>query len=127
MSKEKPHGNTIEVNNTPHHLYVIYDHQLHRIYKFGVCGGPIRKNGNSPRLTKQVNLFNTIDDIEARFTGRILLRDIKGTIRAYILEDDMVDLFRSKNEDKLPNGNGGHPYLGRKYAFLLIEAGEELY
>lgn len=126
MSKVGPHGNTIEVNDTPYHLYLIYDNHLSRIYKFGVCGGPIRKNGNSPRLTRQVNLFNTIEDVNERFSGRILLRDIKGIIRAYILEDDFVDLFRSKNDDKLPNGNFNHPYLGRKYTYLLIEAGEEI-
>lgn len=127
MSKRKSHGNTIEVNDVPHHLYLIYDHQLHRIYKFGVCGGPIRKNGNSPRLTEQVNLFNTIDDVDERFTGRILLRDIKGIIRAYILEDDFVDLFKKKNKGQLPNGNPNHPYLGRRHSFLLVEAGEDLY
>jgi hypothetical protein len=125
--KVSPNPNEIIINDKPYHLYIIYDHQRRSIYKFGVCGTPLRKNGNSPRMTAQVNSLNQPDkDIAIRYTGRILLEDIKGIIRAYIAEDDMVDFFRLKNNDELPRGNEGHLYLGRKYAYLLLEAGEDL-
>lgn len=120
-------SNQILVNDKPYHLYVIYDHQRHSIYKFGICGRPLRKNGSSPRLVEQLNNYNRPDfDKGVRFTGRILQKDIEGIIRAYIAEDDMMDFFRAKNNDELPRGNEGHLYLGRKYTYLLIEAGEDL-
>jgi len=125
MQESNP--NEIVIDDRPYHLYVIYDHQRRSIYKFGVCGRPLRKNGTSPRLTEQLNIHNRPDkDLFIRYSGRILLTDIKGIIRAYIAEDDMVDFFRIKNNDELPRGNEGHLYLGRKYAYLLVEAREEL-
>lgn len=125
MKESNP--NEIVIDETPYHLYIIYDHQRRSIHKFGVCGRALRKNGNSPRLTELLNQHNRPDkDLFLRYSGRILQTDIKGIIRAYIAEDDMVDFFRTKNNDELPRGNEGHLYLGRKYTYLLIEAGEKL-
>ena len=124
INESKP--NEIIINDKPYHLDVIYDHQRRSIYKFGICGSPLRKNGNSPRLTAQLRSHNQPDkDIGIRFTGRILKTDIKGIIRAYIVEDDMVDFFRRKNNNQLPRGNEGHLFLGRKYSYLLVKADEE--
>lgn len=123
--KTNSNPNEIIINDSPYHLYIIYDHQRRSVYKFGVCGKQLRKNGNSPRLTGQINRLNQLDkDLRIRYTGRILRKEIKGIIRAYIAEDDMVDFFHSKNNDEFPRGNEGHLYVGRKYTYLLIEAGE---
>lgn len=120
-----PHGNIICVDEVPHHLYVIYDYQYSRILKFGICGEPLLNNGESPRVNKQLTERNNAEDF-IRFRGRILIKDIKGRIRALVKEDDFIDLYRAKYEDEFPRGNRNHPYLGRKYTYLLIEAGEDL-
>ena len=58
--KRKRHGNSIDHNNSPHHLYEIRDIQENDIFKYGISQDPIESDGLSKRLRDQINLFNVV-------------------------------------------------------------------
>lgn len=68
----KRHGNFND-NDAEHHLYEIYDQERDDIYKYGICGDPLNKDGSSPRANTQVKEFNRAFGW-LRFLARVLLR-----------------------------------------------------
>lgn len=94
MPKE-PHGNS-KKSKRPHHLYEIRDQKKNDVYKYGICGKPLNKDGSLPRANKQVSLFNTVVGW-MWFFARILLTDIPGRKRAREIEDAYIDKYRKKH------------------------------
>ena len=43
-----------------HHLYEIIDQKTDTVFKYGICGRRLTKDGSSPRANEQVNLFNRL-------------------------------------------------------------------
>ena len=96
------HGNSLK-NENEHHLYAIHDRKRKGLYKYGVCGRPLNKDGTSPRANEQVRLFNRLVGW-ARFFSKILLTGIKGRRRSEALEDNYIDAYRAKHGTN-PPGN----------------------
>lgn len=99
---KKPHGNS-KKSKRIHHLYEIRDQKENDVYKYGICGKPLNKDGSSPRANKQVSLFNTVVGW-VRFFARILLTDIPGRKRAEEMENQYIETYR-KNHGRPPRGN----------------------
>ena len=53
----KTHGNSNE-NDADHHLYEIRDKEYQDVYKYGICGSPLKEDGTSPRAKRQVRGLN---------------------------------------------------------------------
>ena len=53
-----------------HHLYEIVDQKTNTVFKYGICGRVLNKDGSSPRANEQVNLFNRLAGW-ARYIARI--------------------------------------------------------
>lgn len=49
-------------NTDPHHIYEILDLLKDDVFKYGMSGDPIDKDGLSKRLREQVELFNLVAD-----------------------------------------------------------------
>jgi hypothetical protein len=96
------HGNSHE-NENDHHLYAIKDRKRKGIYKYGVCGRPLNKDGSSPRANDQVRLYNRVVGW-ARFFSQIVLTGIKGRKAAEEVEIQYIDDYRAQNGEK-PPGN----------------------
>ena len=103
MGKQK-HGNRL-ANDKDHHLYGIYDFQEREFFKFGISDEAL-KDGNSTRISGQVNLFNRVEGW-LRFAGRILLFPISNRQKARKKEDQVIRTFEEKHGN-LPRGNQGH-------------------
>jgi hypothetical protein len=54
---EKVHGNS-QRSNAAQHVYSIIDTATGDVYKFGISGGALNKNGSSRRANTQVNALN---------------------------------------------------------------------
>jgi URI fold toxin 2 len=98
----KTHANSHQ-NEEEHHLYEIFDLAEQDIYKYGVCGEPLRADGSSPRAERQVRAFNRLVGF-FRFVARVLLTGIPGRKRAEEIEDEHVDAYEAKN-GRRPRGN----------------------
>lgn len=55
----KKHGNSFE-NEEEHHLYEIRDRETKDVFKYGICGKPLRPDSTSSRANAQVRLFNKL-------------------------------------------------------------------
>ena len=91
----KHHANSHE-NDAEHHLYGIFDVERNGIYKFGICGKPLLKDGSSIRANEQVALFNRVVGMN-RFFPIIFLTGISGRLRAEEIENDYINDYREKN------------------------------
>lgn len=60
-----------------HHLYEIVDQKTDTVFKYGICGRRLTKDGSSPRANEQVNLFNRLAGW-ARYFASIILTGIPG-------------------------------------------------
>ncbi|MEM9885153.1 MAG: hypothetical protein AAF849_04615 [Bacteroidota bacterium] len=80
-----------------HHLYFIYDFEKKEVYKFGISDKPINSNNSSARLGEQIRLYNQVTG-SPRFSGKILIKSIKGRHKARIMEDDAVLKYAKKLE-----------------------------
>jgi len=96
------HGNSLE-NENEHHLYAIHDRKRKGIFKYGVCGRPLNKDGSSPRANEQIRLFNRVVGW-ARFFSKIILTDIQGRRQAERIEEEYIDEYRARHGKK-PPGN----------------------
>jgi hypothetical protein len=90
-------------NPENHHLHEIYDDERETAFKFGISSRPLRKDGTSPRAQQQVRLFNRVAGW-LRFSGRILLKGIKGREKALDLEEKTVSHYK-RLHGKTPEGN----------------------
>lgn len=70
---------------------------------------PIINNRTSVRLMEQITLFNKVTGAK-RFSGRILIRSIKGRRLARQAEDNIILKFKRKH-GRFPRGNEGHKFL----------------
>ena len=64
-------------NQDDHHLYALHDRERKGLYKFGISGRPLNKDGSSPRANKQTKLFNVVVGW-VRFVAKVLLTGIPG-------------------------------------------------
>lgn len=99
MSK---HANSHE-NDAEHHLYQIYDAERQGVFKYGICGKPLNKDGTSPRANEQVTLFNRVVGW-MRFFAEILMTGIPGRKRAEEIEDEFIETHERRHGHK-PPGN----------------------
>ncbi|MCI5084166.1 MAG: hypothetical protein MRY78_20870 [Saprospiraceae bacterium] len=90
-------------NKDEHHLYEIHDRERNGLFKYGISGQPLNKNGTSPRANEQVNLFNRVVGW-ARFFAKIILTEIAGRAKAEAIENEYINEFERKNGRK-PPGN----------------------
>lgn len=98
----KKHGNSFD-NEEEHHLYEIRDRETKDVFKYGICGKPLKPDGSSSRANAQVRLFNKLVGW-SRFFANILLSGIKGRKRADELEKQYIAEYEEKNGKK-PPGN----------------------
>lgn len=96
------HGNN-KSSKRLHHLYQIEDNDENDIYKYGICGRPLNKDGTSKRANSQVNLFNRVVGY-LRFSAKILLTNIKGRDKAEELEEQYIEDYRNR-QGRPPRGN----------------------
>lgn len=96
------HGND-KRNKNEHHLYEIRDRQRDGLYKYGICGKPLNKDGSSPRANEQVSLFNRVVGW-SRFFANVLLKGIKGRRKAEEIEDEYINRYAKEHGHK-PPGN----------------------
>lgn len=96
------HGNKKD-NKNKHHLYEINDRERDGLYKYGICGRPLNKDGSSPRANEQVNLFNKVVGW-ARFFANVLIKGIPGRRRAEEIETEHIENYLKKYGHK-PPGN----------------------
>lgn len=96
------HGNH-KKNSKPHHLYEILDLLEDDVFKYGISGDPIDKDGLSKRLREQVELFNLVTNWY-RFEGHIIIKDIEGNKAARLLEDAYIEVYQ-KLKGRKPRGN----------------------
>ncbi|MFN0036753.1 MAG: hypothetical protein ACKVUS_16935 [Saprospiraceae bacterium] len=98
----KKHGNSNE-NDADHHLYEIRDREYGDVYKYGICGDPLRKDGSSLRAKRQVKELNRAVRW-LRYFANILIIGIPGRIAAKQVEDDYVGRYK-KEHGAVPPGN----------------------
>ena len=96
------HGNS-KKSKRPHHLYEIRDRDRNDVFKYGICGKPLNRDGSSPRANKQVSLFNVVVGA-VKFFARILLVNIPGRKRAREIEDEYIEAYEKKHGGR-PRGN----------------------
>ena len=70
-----------------HHLYEIVDQKTDTVFKYGICGRRLTKDGSSPRANEQVNLFNRLAGW-ARYFASIILTGIPGRKKAEEIEEE---------------------------------------
>ena len=96
------HGNSHK-NPNDHHLYQIDDREREIVFKYGICGRPLNKDGSSPRANEQVSLFNKVVGW-SRFFAKVILKGIAGRVKAEEIEDDYIEAHLKKYGKK-PPGN----------------------
>lgn len=96
------HGNSNE-SEAEHHLYEIRDRRFGGVYKYGICGKPLLKDGTSPRANEQVNYLNRAMQWSC-FFAEIVLIGIPGRAKAKQVENEYIALHESLYGHK-PQGN----------------------
>jgi hypothetical protein len=100
---KRKHGNALK-NQRVHHLYEILDAEENNdVFKYGICGYPIGKDGYSKRIRQQLKLYNAVANC-VRFFARILVTGIQGRGKARQLEDEYIADYEAKHGRK-PRGN----------------------
>lgn len=97
--RKKVHGNS-KKSKKPQHLYQIYDNREDEVYKYGISGVQLNKNGSSKRankLNKRVGLKRYIPDV--------LFKNIAGRYAALVLEYNYVCGIFKGQHGKSPKGN----------------------
>ncbi len=97
-----PHGNSSKSKRL-HHLYEIRDKQENDVFKYGISGQPIKKDGYSRRVRSQLSLLNLAAGW-ARYFAKILLRNISGRKKARKTEREYIQKYSEKH-GKRPRGN----------------------
>ncbi len=100
---EQVHANNND-SMLPNHLYQI-DDQLHGdVFKYGITADPLPEDGSLPARPKyQITLYNKVARW-LRFTGKIIMRNIKGRAKAKEIEQQLIDEY-TKKHGRPPVGN----------------------
>jgi len=96
------HGNS-KKSKKKHHIYRIYDTFEHDVYKYGISGVRLRRNGKSGRLEGQLRKLNR--PISDRYNGIILYRNVPGRMAALAIELRLVNDYARENNGSGPRGN----------------------
>ena len=96
------HGNSFQ-NQSPHHLYAIYDLEENTIFKYGISDKPIGINSYSKRMSEQVDYLNRAVGW-SRYFATVLIRDIDGREKALDIETHHIDNYRLEF-GRNPRGN----------------------
>ncbi|MFN0016156.1 MAG: hypothetical protein ACKVU2_16575 [Saprospiraceae bacterium] len=96
------HGNSKKSDRSSH-LYGIYDEQTDELFKYGISGGKIGKDGMSKRMRYQVNFLNLAAGF-FQYIARILVRNIPGRKEAERIEKEHIDAYKNQHGAK-PRGN----------------------
>ena len=96
------HGNSRK-NNREHHLYAIHDEEEKDIFKYSISDKPIGDDGYSRRMREQVDYLNAAVGW-LRFFAEIIIRGIRGRVKARKLEDEYIDAYERKH-GRRPRGN----------------------
>ena len=86
-----------------HHLYEIVDQKTDTVFKYGICGRRLTKDGSSPRANEQVNLFNRLAGW-VRYFASIILTGIPGRKKAEEIEEEYIEQFKEQYGSR-PDGN----------------------
>ncbi|MCB1158769.1 MAG: hypothetical protein KDK45_14810, partial [Leptospiraceae bacterium] len=78
---KKVHGNSHD-SEEEHHLYQIIDNEKKDIYKYGICGKPLKADGSSTRANHQVDLLNRAVGW-CRYIAEVILTKIKGRLEVF--------------------------------------------
>ena len=97
-----PHGNSKD-SKKKHHLYAIIEIFRNLVFKFGISGEKLNKDGSSRRANKQVNKLNKMAGINA-FKSEILEIDIDGREVSLKKEIEVTKKFKDENGGKIPDG-----------------------
>ncbi len=100
--KKKVNGNSRK-SSKPQHLYKIDDKFDFDIYKFGISGVGLNKNGSSKRANTQANKLNRPLKFK-RYIPIVIYRNIPGRIAALAVEKAMVCAY-NKRKGRNPVGN----------------------
>jgi len=87
----------------PQHLYSIIDLTDGSVYKYGISGGVLNKNGTSGRANLQANALNKIAGFR-RYKPVVLMKGIKGRAKALAIEYAFVYGYQEATGAK-PIGN----------------------
>ncbi len=96
------HGND-KRSQKPQHIYKIFDFVEWVIYKFGLSGQKLNKDGTSPRANSQVNQLNKKAGKEM-YAAEILQTNIENREKALEIEKQLVTQYVLENNEK-PEGN----------------------
>jgi URI fold toxin 2 len=92
------HGNAHD-NNSPCHLYGIFEHRTDSLLKYGISGGRIGPDGMSKRMRAQLSFANF-----NKFFAKVLIRNISGRLEAERIEREHIDAYRERY-GSAPPGN----------------------
>jgi hypothetical protein len=98
------HGNS-KRSSRPQHLYAIIDTHDMSIYKYGISGIPLNKNGTSARANLQVGVLNSLPSNRGRYKATIMMQGIPGRAAALSLEYAFVYGYAAINNGRKPPGN----------------------
>ena len=99
---KKTHGNS-KKSNKPQHLYAIVDTTDGSIYKYGISGGKLNKNGTSGRANTQANKLNKAANFK-RYRPVVLHSNIANREIALTMEYSYVYGYKQVHGSK-PIGN----------------------
>ncbi|MCV2885502.1 hypothetical protein OE749_12430 [Aestuariibacter sp. AA17] len=100
--RKKVHGNS-KNSGKRQHLYRIDDVQDFDIYKYGISGGALNKNGSSKRANAQVNKLNK--KVRAkRYVSVVMFSDLPNRLAALAAEKALVCAYYKANGHN-PEGN----------------------
>jgi URI fold toxin 2 len=96
------HGNAHD-NNSPYHLYGIFEHRTDSLLKYGISGGRIGPDGMSKRMRAQLSFANIAAGFN-KFFAKVLIGNIPGRLEAERIEREHIDAYRDRY-GSAPPGN----------------------
>ncbi len=102
LKRKAPHGNSLK-SGKRQHVYKIDDVVEFDIFKYGVSGGVLNKNGSSRRANSQANKLNRPLTVK-RFAPQVLFKNIPNRIAALAVEKSLVCAY-NKSRGRNPRGN----------------------
>ncbi len=100
--KKEVHGND-KRSTKPQHVYQIFDWFFKIVFKYGISGSQLNKDGSSTRANSQVNQKNK-DENEIRYSAEVLQTNIENREKALEIEKQLVTEFFEKT-GLPPQGN----------------------
>jgi len=100
--KKEVHGND-KRSTKPQHVYQIFDWFFKIVFKYGISGSQLNKDGSSTRANSQVNQKNK-DENEIRYSAEVLQTNIENREKALEIEKQLVAAFKKEHKDN-PSGN----------------------